>query len=245
MNYVSRSASLFTRIPNNHSTDEKVLIHIIRHEKNFFMGQELDSIELNLDEGYEHLEDYIKPNFKVTDVLLKGFLKRDQRRKVLKMAWVKPSEEHGVEFRQKFEKNEFKSLSDAKRFAENVFRQHSGEYQADRATVRNVEGVVTIRRRVLVNERTTGAIATSSTDEQQVARFKQIFTSILRNNYRRLMDASDFTNAVLKDKLNEESEAQKAINEVHDDREPSKRETRIIEHTLIEVLKEVYHITEI
>lgn len=40
------------------------------------------------------------------------------------------SEAHGGEFKRKLENSEFKSLTEAKRYAEEVFRENSDEYEA-------------------------------------------------------------------------------------------------------------------
>lgn len=108
---------LFKKLPNELRINEKIAILKIRHENNYFLEKEISELdELGFD-------DYVKPNFKVTNTLLDSFLSRDQKSKIKKLCWVLNSNEnYASKFKQSYEENKFKTVAEAVKYASKIYR---------------------------------------------------------------------------------------------------------------------------
>lgn len=144
------------------------------------------------------------------------------------------SPEHGLEFRRKLQSDEFKNLTDAKKYASNIFKLHSDEYKPDRATVKRDNGAISRRRTQVPDEDISNAI--------NIAKFRQKITEIIRDNYGNFMKLGDLGTVRLQGLLTGETDAHQIMKEIHGDKEPSKKETRLIENTLKDVLNEAFKI---
>ena len=108
---------LFKKLPNELSIKEKIAILKQRHESNYFLDMDLSELnELGIDE-------FTKPNYKVTSKLLDMFLSRDQKSKIKKLCWVLNStESYAAKFRQAYEENKFKTVAEAVKNAAKIYR---------------------------------------------------------------------------------------------------------------------------
>ncbi|CAF1129980.1 unnamed protein product, partial [Brachionus calyciflorus] len=164
---------VFNAIPRHYLVRDKIDILIKRHRNNYFLDQNQDDIDQNLDE-------LVRPKSMVTEQNLNKSVSRDYRAKIRKVDWVlKCNEPFATPFKENINNDSYTSINNMFDDAARIYRRHSPQYNEAKATVSSEN-----RRRV--HKRKEQENQESESDESQPnenIRFTkdQILNEISRN----------------------------------------------------------------
>ena len=176
---------IFPDYPEKCSCYEKMHIWLVRHQNNYFLNQDLDSIELE-----DNLRERILPHEKVTENGLSTISKK-LRNTIMNVNWVLSSkEDFAKDFKDRYEKRTFKTKKEIETAAAKIWSQHSEDYNGEKATVtKSTDGTITRKKRNRYID---------IEPEEVLETVKTVF----RNNFQAAQDLHNSDNNGIKEYLN-------------------------------------------
>lgn len=213
---------LFPKIPINLSLKEKLKIIITRHENDYFKNREIEDL-------VENFEEVVRPTVKVTENLLKLFLKRDTKAKLKKLIWVyKSNEPFALEFKNKIERNSFNSVADAQDEAAKIYKDNCNEYQQSKETVSSLNWAKQVKRKQADDNNIDQPVQNT---QAEVNRFlKKDILDAFENKFKTILQAVSLSNNELKTKLLIANDSNDYVKNFKSYEEPTKYNERLACH---------------
>ena len=123
----------FRKIPQGLTLLQKVKVISYRHKQNYFLNQDPQSIDIEIEESMEDYKSYILPVNTVTEIRLTA----DRKRKIEKLYWAFNSRyDFAVDFQSKVKDGIFKNMEEAETAAP-LFAYFSENYRSSQKTCIN------------------------------------------------------------------------------------------------------------
>ena len=127
----------FRKIPQGLTLLQKVKVISYRHKQNYFLNQDPQSIDIEIEESMEDYKSYILPVNTVTEIRLTA----DRKRKIEKLCWAFNSRhDFAVDFQSKVNDGIFKNMAEAETAATFLFANFSENYRSSQKTCKSEYG---------------------------------------------------------------------------------------------------------